>query len=657
MQEGRPTGRAGDPNHVRARDSLRTRIALWTGAMLIAVVVLLTTAIGAYLHWDIAEESRLDAMANARQAADHLETVMHTTTVTTQGLSTLAAGSDLAPAELTQTLRALVAATPGCIGGLLALEPRGEQPAYAVYSPASGEGRDFIATGYDYRAQAWFQRTIASDAAWWSDPYLNETAGHLWTVTYNAPLRGADGENRGMVSLDLPVETLTRELEPLAYLPGSRVTLVAPDGTLAMDSFVNVTEDRRTLDELAVAFGRTDLGPLIEAVQARRYLAFAHVNTETGESRYSVAEPVGDTGWMLLVSQSQSLMLARAHQALVLIALAGLVLSLLCMFVVRRLAKRIATPVQALTASAARIAAGDYDSPMAHTRRRDEVGVMARTLEHARTSIQRQLAEIEAMGAARQKLESELSIARDIQLAMLPPGRVIDRADHHLEVHAQLEPAKAVGGDFYTFVELGDGDLWFAIGDVSDKGVPAALFMARTTTVLEVAARATGEPAQVLARASRRLVEGNDTCMFATVLCGRINVRTGDCVLSSGGHDPPLLLHADGRADVLEFESGPPLGFEVHEAFPSWHGRLAAGMTLLAYTDGVTEAFDAGNVAFGMEGLVASVRAERDARDQCERLIADVHAYAQPAAQDDITVLAIRLREDGAPLPEEARGC
>ncbi|GAB3344368.1 SpoIIE family protein phosphatase [Marilutibacter aestuarii] len=654
MHEARPAGRASGPNHVRGRDSLRTRIALWTGAMTVAVVALLTGAIGAYMHSDFAEESRLDAMANARQAADHLETVMHTTTVTAQGLSTLAADSSLAPDELTQTLRALVTATPGCIGGLLALEPLDGKPAYAVYSAANGNSRDFIDTRYDYRNQPWYQRSLAATQGWWSEPYLNETAGHVWTVTYNAPLRGADGRSRGMVSLDLPVDTLTRELEALAHLPGSRVTLVAPDGTLAMDSIVDVTREQRPIEALVTALGRSDLAPLVEAIRERRYLAFAHVNASDGESRYTVAEPVGDSGWMLMVSQSRTLMMERAQQVLVLIALAGLLLSLVCMFVVRRLAKRIATPVQGLTESAARLATGDYDSPVGYTRRRDEVGVMARTLEHARTSIQQQLTEIEEMGAARQKLESELSIARDIQLAMLPPGRVIDRADHHLEAYAQLEPAKAVGGDFYSFVELADGDLWFAIGDVSDKGVPAALFMARSTTVLEVAARASGDPPDVLTRASRRLVEGNDTCMFATVLCGRINVRTGDCVLASAGHDPPVLLHPDGRVETLDVETGPPLGFEVSADFPRWEGRLEPGMTLLAYTDGVTEAFDAGNVAFGMEGMIASIGAGRDARDQCEHLIADVHAYAHPAAQDDITVLAIRLRQDAPHKQEEA---
>src|SRR3546814_783877 len=178
----------------------------------------------------------------------------------------------------------------------------------------------------------------------------------------------------------------------------------------------------------------------------------------------------------------------------------------------------ISLPVEQLAASATRLGQGEYVTPVAHVARGDEVGRLARTLEHARTSIRQQRLECEEMGAARQKLESELSIASDIQQAMLPLGTVIGRGRTLLDAQAVLEPAKAVGGDFYNFFERGDGELWFVIGDVSDKGVPAALFMARTVTVLEVAAQTADSPSQLLAEASRRPVQGNDTCMFATVL-------------------------------------------------------------------------------------------------------------------------------------------
>ena len=325
----------------------------------------------------------------------------------------------------------------------------------------------------------------------------------------------------------------------------------------------------------------------------------------------------------------------------------SLALALLGAFLVRKVGKQVSRPVEELTRSAVHAIASDDDVPLSQQQRRDEVGVLARTLEQARQSIRQQMAEIEQMGAARQKLESELSIARDIQRAMLPQGRTIDRGGEHVEAQALLEPAKAVGGDFYNLIERGGGELWFVIGDVSDKGVPAALFMARAVTMLEVAIQTAATPAQALAEGSRRLAQGNETCMFATVLCGRLDIFSGALALACAGHDPPLLLHRDGRIEMLVLENGPPLGFEVSEDFPLWQGALAPGDCLLAYTDGVTEAFNPDNEAYGSERLLAMVRPSYSAQDHCQRLIAEVHGFAGTAPQsDDITVLAIRLSQE-----------
>ena len=655
-----PEQRSSTPaDAVRWRGSLRTRIALWSGTLNVILLLLITAAIAWVARGMIVDDAKRNTRASAQEAAQRLAVVMRSVTITTAGLSDLVAASTLDHDELTTTLRAMVRATPGANGGLLVLEPvhgPREELGYARYIAADGKDRDLLADGYDYRSKAWYQRTLASRDGWWSEPYRNETAGGVWMVTYNLPLRptARGGSARGMVSLDLPLATLTDSFETLSNLPGWRVSLVAPAGTLAANPEPGVALNW-TLDGYIQHSGRQDLAGAARAVKLGQAEQFSHRDARNGERRYTVVEPVGDSGWSLLVAQSYQLIMARLNEALLLLAAVGALLALISMLVLRRLAKRISRPVEHLAESTTRLAAGQYDWPVPHTERSDEVGRMARTLEHARVSIQRQLVEIGEMGAARQKLESELSIARDIQLAMLSPARVIERGDARLEAHAMLEAAKAVGGDFYNFIERGD-ELWFAIGDVSDKGVPAALFMARTVTVLEVAARSSSAPDQVLAEASRRLVEGNDTCMFATVLCGRIDVRSGQCTLANAGHDSPLLLHADGRVETIAAAAGPPVGFEISTDFPLWHGRLQPGDTLLAYTDGVTEAFDADNQAFGDQRLLTALRPGYSAQDNCRQLIAEVHRFAGSAPQsDDITVLAIRLCQQAdiaEPTPE-----
>ncbi|WP_162349591.1 SpoIIE family protein phosphatase [Pseudoxanthomonas gei] len=653
-------GRSAAPaDGVNWRRSLRTRIALWSGALNLLVLLLVTAATAWFVRDLILDNARRDTLASTEEAARRLETTLRSVHITTTGLAELVADATLDPEELITTLRALVKATPGASGGLLVLEPREGRPGFARYISADGlRDRDLLAFGYNYRRQPWFQRTLSSPGGWWSEPYRNETAGGTWTITYNMPLRpsGRGAPTRGMVSLTLPLAALTDSFESLAHLPGWRVSLVAPGGTLAANPEPGVALTQ-TLDQYIARSGRSDLLPAARAVRLHQPGQFTHRDTRSHEQRFTVVAPVGDSGWSLLVAQSYSLIVKRLNRALWLLAAAGTALALLCMWVVRKLAKQISRPMEALAKAAARLGEGDYGTRVAHTGQRDEVGMMARTLEHARTSIQQQLLEIGEMGAARQKLESELSIARDIQHAMLSPPRRIARGGASVEAHAVLEAAKAVGGDFYSFIERGDGELWFAIGDVSDKGVPAALFMARTVTVLEVAAHTLASPAEVLAEASRRLVEGNDTCMFATVLCGHLDVRSGHCTLANAGHDAPLLLHADGRVETLAVAAGPPLGFEVSSDFTLWHGQLEAGASLLAYTDGVTEAFNPGNEAYGPERLLAVLHAGRSAQAQCTQVLAAVHAFAGTAPQsDDITVLAIRRALEHEPLAPATPG-
>lgn len=633
---------AGD---VRWYDSLRTRIALWSGALTLLFLVGVTVVTGWYLRREILDRAQRDTRATAISAAGRLDDTLRPLILASDNLVGLVARADLAPGQLQAAQEAVVAAVPDAAGALLVIEPGapGGTP-YARYVGPGEQVRDLHADGYDYRAQPWYQRTLAAPRGWWSEPYLNRTAGNVWMTTYNVPLAPPA---RGMASIDVRIDDLVAPVDSLAHLPGIRVTLVAPDGAIAM-STVPQARAHESFEAFIQHSGRHDLAPAVAALRAHQPTHFYHLDRNIERMRFTVVEPVGDSGWTLLVGESFDLIMDRFDRVLLVLIAASLVLALLGTWLVRKVGSQVSRPVEELTRSALEFVAGEADAPLAHIDRHDEVGVLARTLESARRSIRRQMAEIEQMGAARQKLESELSIARDIQMAMLPQGRTIDRGQEHLEAQALLEPAKAVGGDFYNFIERGGGELWFVIGDVSDKGVPAALFMARAMTMLEVAIQTAASPSQALTEGSRRLARGNDTCMFATVLCGRIDVRTGAMSLASAGHEPPVLLRGDGQVELLPVASGPPLGFEVSDAFPLWSGELAPGACLLAYTDGVTEAFDLAEQAYGFERLKQALAGQPlGATEACARLLADVHRFIGEAPpSDDTTILAVSRAHD-----------
>ena len=669
------------------RHSLRTRLVLLSSISSVLLMVALALVFYVAMRGLLVDTARSDMRSLAEQTTRGLEAAMASVQVSGQSLASNAVGLGREPLGLRVLLLSAVNADPDIVGALLIIEPgrlSPDDPGYTWYVRRTAAGMvesTVEGLGYDYRRMPWYRRTTTSARAWWSEPYAPAATGGGAHITYNVPLRRptAPGELPGtaigMVSVDVPISRLITLLGEVPEDSQLRPILMSPEHAIVLHPDPAISM-KTTLPRLVTEGGRTDLLPLLKALQARQAIEFEHVAarangaTLAGEKRYTLAYPVADTGWAFALSASNAYVLAQLRQITLWGVLAGLVVSLAGLALVRRTSRMIAQPIEDLTESAQHFALGEFDFPLEHITRVDEVGVMARAFDSARASIKHQLQEIADLGAARMKIEREFNIARDIQLAMLPTGSAFDAGDAKLELHGMLQPAKAVGGDFYNFFER-DGDaVWFVIGDVSDKGVPAALFMTRTMTVLEVAAQLGGSPGRALHEAAKHLVAGNETCMFATVLCGVLELRTGALSLASAGHEPPVLLRADGRREFLPVPSEEPLGVSVADSYPVWRGRLLPGDTLFTYTDGITEAFDRGNEAFGTQRLLDALNPALDAKAQCKRVVDATNSFAGDAPQsDDITVFALRFLRDPrtheritvkaylrAPLPANAVG-
>ncbi|MBI1736943.1 MAG: response regulator [Candidatus Rokubacteria bacterium] len=247
--------------------------------------------------------------------------------------------------------------------------------------------------------------------------------------------------------------------------------------------------------------------------------------------------------------------------------------------------------------------------------------------------------------AVREVLEAELRVARTIQMGVVPRDFAAFSCGGRVDVFASLEPARAVGGDLYDVFALDDRRLVVVIGDVSGKGIPAALFMVMTATLVRGVARLTGRPGEVLARVNDELAAQNPSDMFVTLFCGVLDVDTGVMTCATGGHLPPVRVR-DGVAPRPAYESqGTLVGALPGLVFPETEIRLEPGDTLMLYTDGVTEAFDRAGAWFGDERLLAALarRTGPTAREAAEGLLAQVREFAAGAEQaDDIAVLAVR---------------
>lgn len=245
-------------------------------------------------------------------------------------------------------------------------------------------------------------------------------------------------------------------------------------------------------------------------------------------------------------------------------------------------------------------------------------------------------------------LQNELDVASGIQQSILPT--VFPSRDDY-QIYASMEPARNVGGDFFDVVRLEDDRVGLAIADVSDKGVPAALFMMSSRTWMKGAAISSPEPGTVLGEVNALLHEDNDTQMFVTVLYAVYDPETGEFTYASGGHDAPLLVHSDGSSELLPLTGGIALGIVPDLAYGQNSVVLDHGETLVLYTDGVTEAMNGEGEQFGIERLrkVFSGRAPKDANEAAHKVFEAVNTFADGAAQsDDITCLTLRRSETPA---------
>ena len=251
---------------------------------------------------------------------------------------------------------------------------------------------------------------------------------------------------------------------------------------------------------------------------------------------------------------------------------------------------------------------------------------------------------------AEERIDAELAFAKAIQHAALPSVFPPYPNRKEFEIYATMHTAKEVGGDFYDFYFIDDENLAFLMADVSGKGIPAAMFMMQSKTIIKSCAQSGMSVEQVFTVANEKLCEGNDAGMFVTAWMGILNTKTGKVLFANAGHNPPLVKHADGTYEYLKSRAGFVLAGMEGIRYRKNEIELAPGDAIYLYTDGVTEATDASNELYGEDRLHSILEKYKDAAPQviCEEVKRDVDAFVDEAPQfDDITMLALKYNGEG----------
>ena len=308
----------------------------------------------------------------------------------------------------------------------------------------------------------------------------------------------------------------------------------------------------------------------------------------------------------------------------------------------RRAIHRLIAPLTTFTQAVDEVAKGNLQAKLPEVHSLDEMRRLHRSFSLMQKSLARQMEELKQMNETKGRIEGELKVARDIQLSMLPKAYT-PAADSCLDIFGSLTPAREVGGDLYDFI-IRDGKLFFCIGDVSGKGVPAALVMATTLCQFRIAASHVDNVAKITAYINKNTCEGNDTCIFVTFFMGVLDFSTGRLQYCNAGHNKPFVV----GDDIIELPAKPglPLGIEETAPYEVRQYDMQAGTMLFLYTDGLTEAMNGQREQFGSQRLTDQLKNGNDSQAQIEKMTQAVHQFVGDAPQsDDLTMLAIRYEK------------
>lgn len=561
----------------------------------------------------------------------------------------VSAHPDLTEEEVYAILEANVEQNPLVFGSCLAFEPGafdGKKHLFApyVFRAAGGKARKDVAQHYNYTDEKWewYGRTKALMRPRWTEPFFDEGGGDIVMCTYSAPVFRGD-KFIAVMTVDLPIQELQDRLDDFPKHGESVFFITARGGTyISHPSRESIM--KRSLQQDAADMGEPRAIELARRALAGERGAGVIPAPMSPEVKLLVFfSPIRSTGWSFIAAQDLSQPMREANLVMggrAALSAGGVCAILAVIFVT---GSWITRPVRALMQGVRSLAAGNLNTRIEVGNAGDEITELARTFNSMTGDLREHVDALAESRAARQSVESELRVGKDIQTSLLPGEFPSDPAAGFV-LHAACEPARQVGGDFYDFFTVPGGDLLMVIADVSGKGVPAAIYMAMARTLIRDLGREGRSPSEIAHRANEALVEESmGSGMFLTTFIAIYKPSDGRMRYACAGHLPPLRVSREGEVTVLNEPADTVLGIVEGVKYGEWETSLKPGEKLLMFTDGVTEARAPGGEFFGDERLVAMAHAwgKTLPRECCGELVSRLRAFENGDQHDDITVMVL----------------
>ena len=526
--------------------------------------------------------------------------------------------------------------------------PKGEFMRLARFT----ENEIKLVTGGHYNDKEWYYSTRDGKTSRWQEPFIGEFVPEPIAV-YTVPIfqKNNKGEEvlAGVLAIDMSIDFLKDEISSIP---------VSNSGYAIITSAKNVA----VAYPKSIAQGKRNREIVVKEIRGNSQVNFDRQTRDSsglftgtvagGEESAIYYTTIKANNWTFMVVwpiekylKDQSSM----RKLFLVLAIGGYIIILIIILLI---SFRVAKPLKELAIAARKLGRGNFNVTIPQITGHDEISEFAGAFSNMLTELKEHIEKQKDM----KRIERELDLARNIQLSMLPGSEHDENSDDDRhELAPFLLPAKEVGGDFYDFFKIDNDHLCVVIGDVSGKGVAAALFMMVARIILRTTTKNLKSIVDAFNRTNFALAKRNKLNMFVTVWAGIIDLRTGHIDFASAGHNPPAVRHSDGSVEFIKSKAGLVMAAMEETIYKPQTYDLKKGDTLFLYTDGVTEATNTNDVLFGDNRLLATLKmgGERSTADTCTLVKKEIDNFVQDAPQfDDITMLAIKFNGIDDPVWE-----
>ena len=534
-------------------------------------------------------------------------------------------------------------------GAAVAFEPHYYTSEGLYFSPYSYRDKDGEIKSkqlgnetYDYHYMDWYQIPKLLNEPYWSEPYYDDGGGEMMMTTYSKPLYDEYGNLYAIITADLSLEWLTELVGKIQAFEKSYNLMVSrnasfivhPDHNLILNETIYSStygDDDESLKKMQDDMVNCRAGQVLRDKEGGKFFVF-----------YS---PVETTCWSVAIVCPRSELYLGVKKLRGLLIILGIIMLLLMMYLSYHGIRKVVAPVEDFSDVAKKIAHGDFNAELPKIQSQDELKDLHDSFEYLQHSLVQYIDELKSTTANKERIESELRIAQAIQMGMLPKSFPAFPERDDITLAAKIVPAKEVGGDLYDFF-IENEKLYFIVGDVSGKGIPASLVMAVTCRLFRSIASYLDKPEEIMTSLNDSLSDGNESNMFCTAFLGILDLKTGKLAYCNAGHNAPLIIGKNGNVSAMDVVPNLPLGLFSGFPYQGQETKIEKDSMLYLFTDGVNEAENKKMEQFSDERLVSLLmkNACAEPKEIVETTFAEVERHADGANQsDDITVMCIKF--------------